>query len=181
MFKKISLLIFASLFLMSGITIGGSTVTSGSTSVLTNKTIDGDLNTIQDLSDDVFKSTALAGKKYLTFVLIDGATDTTADTDIGDFAFESPFAGTITGVGAYVYTAGVTGTMTVDVHLDNATIMATNKISIETGEKSSRDATTQPAITTSALSVGDLITVDIDAIQSGTAAKGLTVWLEVTL
>ena len=56
--------------------------------------------------------------------------------------------------------------------------MTTDKISIETTEKSSRNAGTQPVLTTTSLATGDLITVDVDAIQT-TAAKGLTIYLVV--
>ena len=52
--------------------------------------------------------------------------------------------------------------------------MTTNKITIDSTEKSSRTAATAPGITTSAVAVGDILTFDIDAIQT-TAALGLTI------
>ena len=91
---------------------------------------------------------------------------------------ELPFTGTITEIGAYCDTAGTTGTATIDVNLGGTTIMTTNKISIETTEKSSRDATTQPGLTTTAVTAGNILTCDIDAIQT-TAGKGLTIRLGI--
>lgn len=117
--------------------------------------------------------------KHLQFVLVGPTTDITVDDVVGDFEFELPFAGTITGVGCYSKTAGTTGSQTVDVNIDGSTILST-LITIETTEKSSRDATTQPVISGSAVVVGDLLTFDSTVIQT-TPAKGLTCWLNVQL
>ena len=76
-------------------------------------------------------------------------------------------------------TAGVTGTMVVDIHKGGTTVMTTNKLDIETGEKSTTTAATQPDLTTTAVTAGDVFTFDIDAIHSGTAAKGLTVYMAI--
>jgi len=103
---------------------------------------------------------------------------TVATANGGDFRI--PWTGTIQSVRGYVNTAGTTGTMTVDLNLNGTTIMTTNKISIETAEKSSKTAVTQPTLTTTAVTDDDIITVDIDAIQTGTAAKGLSVCLKIT-
>lgn len=117
--------------------------------------------------------------RYVLYRVVEATTDTaTATTKGGDLEF--PFTGTITEIGAYVDTAGTTGTMTVDVNLNGTTIMTTNKITIDSTEKSSRTAATAPALTTTAITAGDLITVDIDAIHT-TAAKGLTIRLGVRL
>lgn len=99
---------------------------------------------------------------------------------IGDSAtalggdLEVPFTGTITKVVAYNDTAGTTGTATYDIHLNGTTIMTTTKISIETGEKSSRNATTQPVLTTTSVTEGDILTFFCDTAQSGTPARGLS-------
>ena len=93
--------------------------------------------------------------------------------------WESPFAGVIEAVGAYNAVAGVTGTATYDIHLNGQTIMSSAKISIETGEDSSRDATTQPTLTTTALAVGNGLTFLCDAVQSGTAPLGLSFRLAI--
>jgi len=122
--------------------------------------------------------------RYLALKTIAPATDVTAATDqFGDYV--SPFAGTIQQsdsieelLSAACETAGTTGTMIVDVHLNGTTIMTTNKLDIETTEKSTTTATTQPDLTTTALAIGDIITVDIDTIHT-TACKGLTVYMTI--
>lgn len=101
----------------------------------------------------------------------------TATTVGGDF--EMPFTGVLTGIGAYVDTAGVTGTAVFDVHKNGTTVMTTSKITIDTTEKTSRTAVTAPVITTTALAEGDIITIDIDTAQT-TPAIGLSVWLEIS-
>ncbi len=111
--------------------------------------------------------------RYIDWRVVEAATDTAVDTSItGDF--EIPISGTIVSIGAYVDTAGTTGTMTIDVNIAGTTIMTTNKITIDTTEKSSRTAATAPALTTTATTAGDIFTVDIDAIHT-TAAKGCVV------
>jgi len=124
--------------------------------------------------------------RFMTFVLVEAATDVaTATTIQGDFRI--PFTGTIIQLdgdphffAAYNDTAGTTGTMVVDVHLNGTTIMTTNKLDIETTEKSSATATTQPDLTTTAVTAGDIFTFDIDAIHT-TAAKGLKVQMAIRL
>lgn len=106
---------------------------------------------------------------------LDATVATSVSTTVGgDFVF--PFAGSIVEIGAFVDTAGTTNSMTVDVNKNGTTLMATTKIAIETGEKTSRTAATQPVLSTAFFDKGDILTVDIDAIQT-TAAKGLTVFM----
>lgn len=149
-----------------------STTAAGKVELATIAETDTGTDTTRALTSD-----GLQGSKrnirYIFVRVIGSGTDATAATTVaGDF--ESPMAGTIVSIGAYNDTAGVTGTATYDVNIAGTTIMTTDKISIETGEKSSRDATTQPTLTTTALAVGDILTFDIDTAQSGTEAKGLT-------
>lgn len=117
--------------------------------------------------------------RYILIRVLDPTTAHTVTTLVGG-DLELPFTGTITEIGAYVDTAGTTGTGTIDVNLNGTTIMTTNKITLDTTEKSSRTAATAPALTTTAVTAGDLITVDIDAIHT-TAAKGLTIRLGVRM
>ena len=123
--------------------------------------------------------------RYLTFNLVGPDTDVETGTNVGG-EFTIPFNGTILQddstkqwLMATNSTAGTTGTMVVDININGSTIMTTNKLDIETGEKSTEDATTQPDLTTTDLDIGDVITIDIDSIHSGTAAKGLTVYMAV--
>ncbi len=121
--------------------------------------------------------------RWLVFNLVEAATDCATATNIyGDFV--SPIAGTILQSDStpfYLYatnsTAGInTGTgLVVDISIGGTTIMTTNKLDFDTTDKTTTTATTKPDLTTTALAVGDIITIDIDSIHDGTAAKGLTV------
>lgn len=52
--------------------------------------------------------------------------------------------------------------------------MTTNKLSIDSAEVSTRTALTAPTLTTTAISAGDLITIDTDSLST-TKPKGLHV------
>ncbi len=119
------------------------------------------------------------GKKYAVFRIIASDTDVAVATSIGG-DFRLPFAGTLVEVGAYVDVAGVTGTQVADINLSGATIMTTDKLDIETGEKSTEDAAQQPVLTTTDFSKDDIFNFDVDTIQS-TAAKGLTIWFDINI
>ncbi len=120
--------------------------------------------------------------RFMTFVLIAPATDVAVATSIGgDFVI--PFTGVIVQddanpdqISAYNTVAGVTGTMVVDVHKNGTTIMSTNKLDIETAEKNSSTAATQPDLSDTVITKGDILTFDVDAIHT-TPAKGLKVTL----
>jgi len=109
--------------------------------------------------------------------LVEKGTDVAVGTAIGG-DFECPYTGTIVRVGASVDTAGTTNSSVIDINLAGATIMTTNKISIETTEKSSRDATQQPVLTTTAITAGQILTFDVDSLST-TVPKGLTVRVEL--
>lgn len=114
--------------------------------------------------------------RYFLVRIVEAKTNTAVANVVGGDV-ESPIAGTVVEVGAYVDTAGTTGSTTVDINKNSTTILST-KITIETGEKSSRTALTAPVISVSDLAVGDVLTFDIDGIST-TAAKGLTVRIGV--
>jgi len=122
--------------------------------------------------------------EWIVFDLVDPATDCAVDTNIGG-DFVSPIAGTILQDDSspfYLYatnsTAGTTGTMVVDVNINGTTIMTTNKLDFDTGEKTTTTASTFPDLTTTSLSVGDIITVDIDSVHT-TPAKGLKLYMGI--
>lgn len=94
-------------------------------------------------------------------------------TDVIGGDFECPITGTITEIGAWVDTAGTTGVGTIDVNKNGVTILST-KITIDSTEKTSRTALTPAVISVSAIAAGDIITVDLDGIQT-TPAKGLVI------
>jgi len=130
---------------------------------------------------DLSASTTVSGtplkRRYLQFILVSPTTDVEAATGVGS-DFEFPFAGTLTGVGCYAETAGTTGLMTIDFNLNGSTTMTTNKITLDSTERSSRTALTAPALTTTAVSVGNFGSWDVDGVQT-TKAKGLTCWAEL--
>ena len=119
-----------------------------------------------------------ANRKFVELRCLDKDTAHTVTTNIrGDW--EAPFGGTFNNVFAYVDTAGTTGVGTVDINKNAVTIIST-KITIDSTEKTSRTAVTPPVISVTTFVKGDIITIDIDGIQT-TPAKGLAVLLDVSL
>ena len=122
-------------------------------------------------------------KRVVIGILIEIATTdlTTGDAKNGNYFVIPPYFNNwvIVAVGANVFTAGVTGTT--DVQLRNVTdsvdVLST-KVTIDSGEKDSKDAATPPVInaTNAVVATGDQLTWDVDAVQSGTAPKGLFCW-----
>lgn len=119
--------------------------------------------------------------RFIIFDIVEKDTDVAEGTNLtGDL--ELPFSGIFLQsdtikqwLMANTTTAGTGGTMVIDIHLNGTTIMTTDKIVIEAGEKSSTTAATQPSLTTTSFIAGDILTVDIDLIHSTTAGKGLRV------
>jgi hypothetical protein len=123
--------------------------------------------------------------RYISVRLVEKTTSVEVGTSITG-SYIAPFSGTILQddtlknlLYAYTDTAGTTGTMVVDIHLNGTTIMTTNKLDIESTENGTQTATTQPDLTTTAITAGDVLTFDVDAIHSGTAALGLTVGMAI--
>ena len=122
--------------------------------------------------------------RWFPFNLVEKGTDCATGTNLyGDFV--SPIAGTILQSDTtpfYLYAtnsiAGTTGNMVVDISINGTSIMTTNKLKFDSAEKTTTTAATPPDLTTTTLSVGDIITIDIDSVHT-TAAKGLTVMMAV--
>ena len=101
------------------------------------------------------------------------ATNVATGTDVfGDIVV--PYDGTISSIHAYVDTAGTTGLTTIDVNKNGTPVLTTNKVTIDSGETSSETAATAPNITTTSLSEGDILSIDVDGVST-TAPKGLVV------
>jgi hypothetical protein len=148
-----------------------STTLAGKVELATTAEIDTGTDSTRAIPVDQFVASA-RNVRYVYYRIVEATTDTAiATTKGGDF--ECPFTGTITEVGAYVDTAGTTNLTTVDINKNGTTIIST-KITIDSTEKSSRTAATPAVISVSSITAGDLLTFDIDAVQT-TAAKGLTV------
>jgi len=91
-----------------------------------------------------------------------------------------PITGTIIDCGCYHDTPGITGTEVIDIKLNGTTIMASVKINVATGQKSSEDGgAAQPVLTTTAYTAHDILTIDVVTPHSGTPARGLVVWIAI--
>jgi hypothetical protein len=88
---------------------------------------------------------------------------------------------TLTRVAGFVLTAGTTSTITIDIHEDGTTVMSTDKIEIEAGDKWSEDATDQPVISDTAINAQSILTFDIDGADSGDTGTdpSVTIWYTV--
>ena len=109
--------------------------------------------------------------------LVDSTTDVATGTSIGGDIRISNRAITVIAVGAYNDTAGTTGTMIIDINEAGTTIMSTNKVNIDSTQKTSTTAGTQPGITDTAIAADAIVTIDVDAVHT-TKAKGLVVWID---
>ena len=87
-----------------------------------------------------------------------------------------PYAFTLTSVKASVNTAPVGSAITVDINEGGSTILST-KLTIDATEKTSTSAATPAVISDTGLANNAEITIDIDAVGSSTAGKGLKVTL----
>lgn len=160
-------------------TIAASTTVSGIVELATSSEIDTGTDSTRAIVTDQFVASK-RNVRHLMIRCIPSNTDWSADgsTAVGG-DFRSPITGTMIDIWGYDDTAGVTGTAVVDVNKNGTTIMTTDKIKWDSGEKNSRDYSgTPPALTTTAISLGDILTVDIDTNQT-TKGKGLTIVLSV--
>jgi hypothetical protein len=117
-----------------------------------------------------------ATERIIQVRLLAAATDHAVDTTVGG-DFRIPYAFTVTGVGAYCDTAGTGSVTTIDINESGTTILST-KITIDATEKTSTTAATAAVVSDTAIASDAIITFDIDGIASGTAGKGLTVWIK---
>ena len=87
-------------------------------------------------------------------------------------------------VAAACITAGVTGTMDIQIYnVTDSQDMLSTKITIDSGETDSKTAAAAAVIDTDHddVATGDMLRIDVDAIHSGTAAKGLLVEMQFRL
>lgn len=110
--------------------------------------------------------------RYVTLYLSGESDDLTVGTNKG--RSYCPYTGTITKVIGVLGTAPTGSSVILDVNLNGATIMTTNKVEIEAGEISSETATTQPTLTTTSITQGDILTGDVDQIGSTIAGSDFT-------
>lgn len=119
--------------------------------------------------------------KYLRQVevpIVVGDETTDLTTGTGKAWTRIPFAMTVTGVRASVNTAPAGSTIIVDINEgETPTTILSTKLTIDAGEKTSTTAATPAVISDTALADDAAVSVDIDQIGSGTAGKGLRVWI----
>lgn len=106
-----------------------------------------------------------------------GDETTALTTGTSKVTFRMPYAFTLTAVRASVTTAPTGSTLIVDINEGGATIMTTNKLSIDATERTSTTAATAPGITDASLADDAEITIDIDQVGSTVAGAGLKVYL----
>lgn len=88
---------------------------------------------------------------------------------------------TITDISASLTTPQTGGSLvTVDVLKNGTSLMTTNKLLFDNGEYSTITSVNPPALTTTSLTKGDLLSIDITQIGDGTAS-GLKVYLTVEI
>lgn len=97
----------------------------------------------------------------------------------GVVTFRMPYAMTLTEVRASVKTAPVGMPILLHVNDGGSTVLSTN-VSIDSGEKTSLDAATQPVISDPDLANDAEIDVDVTSIGDATAGAGLKVYLNGT-
>lgn len=114
--------------------------------------------------------------RYFTVRLLDADTSHTTDTTVGG-DYRIPVAITVEDVGMYFDTAGTTSVTTIDINEAGTSILST-KLTVDATEKTSETAATPAVISDTAIASDAIITFDIDGIASGTAAKGLVVWIK---
>jgi len=115
---------------------------------------------------------------FIEYRILDKDTEHSTGTAVGG-DFRVPQAMTVLDVGAYCDTAPSGSGTTIDIN-ENGTSILSTKITIDSGEKSSKMATTQPVISDPSIAADAVITFDIDGVGSTTPGKGLVVWLKVT-
>ena len=160
---------------VTDIVAAASLTAAGKVELATTAEIDTGTDTTRAIPVDQFVASA-RNVRYVLYRVLGSATSHTVSTAVGG-DLEVPFTGTITNVGVFFDTAGVTGLSTVDINKAGTTILST-KITVDSTEKTSRTAVTAPVISVSAVTAGDILTFDIDGIST-TAALGLTIRLEI--
>lgn len=127
---------------------------------------------------------AYARTKYFCFVPYEADDDTAIFNGTVGFCVPPSMNGMIiTTITATTYTAGIGGTLSVQIRKSRAGTdvdVLSTKCTIDSGEYSSTTAATSYVINTSydQLLTGDLVFCDIDAVHSTTPAQGLSVIVE---
>lgn len=124
-------------------------------------------------SDVTFHGAVKGQPVVICIVLGDETTTITAGTN--KFAFRMPFAMTVTDLRASLTIASSSGTPTFDINESGASIMGTNKLSINASAKTSTSASTPYTPSDNSLADDAEIIIDIDV--AGTGAKGPKIYI----
>jgi len=103
--------------------------------------------------------------------------ETTALSTGQAVALDVPHDMVVTGVYASLTTAGTTSAVEVDVEDEGVSILSA-ALSISAGANNAETSTFAGAATEYALTKGDLLTIDIDAVDSGGTAAGLKIFFD---
>lgn len=130
---------------------------------------------VDPVAGEIIVAIEEAGELY-TEVLERAISDETTDLTTGTakLTFRMPFGFVLTGIRASVNTAPVGAAIQVDVNEGGVSIFST-PLTIDAGEKTSVTAATPAVISDATLADDAEITVDIDAVGSTTAGKGLKI------
>jgi len=137
--------------------------------------VDTGTSTAKYVSPDSLEGSKYGVRTIVRDVIAHDADQATGTTLGGDFVM--PIGGTVIEVGITVSTAGTTGVGTYDIHKNGTTILST-KITVDSGEKTSRTAATDSVISVAAVAEGDIYTFDIDGVQT-TEAKGAQFFIKI--
>lgn len=137
------------------------------------------LTTILDLN--YFKKGGggvLDGDPYIELALSDMTSDLVVGTGVA--YFRAPFAFTITGVRASVFTAPTGSALQVDINKNGSTIMTT-EVTIDATEKTSTTAAVPAVFNDTTIANDDEISFDITQIGSTIAGAGLIMKIYYTI
>lgn len=120
-----------------------------------------------------------ATKVEIGIALSDETSDNTASSTVPKVTFRMPFAMTITSLRCSLTKAATGGELVVDVHLSGATIMTTNKLSVDASELTSTTAATSHTLTTTSVSDDSLLELFIDQVGTTTdnTGEGVKIWI----
>jgi hypothetical protein len=120
----------------------------------------------------------IANKPQSERVLVVAVSDelTTITTGTAKVTFRAPFAMTLTKIPkATLTTVSSSGNPTFDINEGGTSVLGANKLSIDSGEKTSTTAATATTLADTAIADDAEITIDIDT--AGTGAKGAKIYI----
>lgn len=153
------------------ISAGALTYDVSAAETLTNKTIDGDNNTLQDVPFGALKAGGIV--EHMVIAISDETTALT--TGLAKATFRMPYAATITGVRASVNTASSSGVPTFNIKENGSSILST-KLTIDANERTSLTAAAAAVISDSAIADDAEMTIDIDVAGTGTKGAKIIIY-----